>query len=239
MTGTPSTTLGDFVITAPVTTVTNLVMAAACARLAAGIQGANEPLARRWRHFFMAVALALVAGAPKHGFAYARASSWVVGATIASGLLAGLAVYAAQRAALESLVLPPTVARWISRLTAWQLLGLVAVMTIGHSFTWVLTFIGPGLVAVLVAESWAWRRDVRGHGWIAAGLAASIVPGATYLAGWPQWPGFNHVDLAHGLILVSLCAIGYGARLACSSASAPWCGAPVTSPVDLLHKEIP
>ena len=73
------------------------------------------------------------------------------------------------------------------------------------------------LLAVLVAESMAWRRDVRGHGWIAAGLAASMVPGATYLTGWPQWPGFNHVDLAHGLILVSLWAIGYGARVAATT----------------------
>lgn len=211
MTGTSVAAIGELVITSPVTTVTNLVMAAACARLAAGIQGANEPLARRWRQFFMALALALVAGAPKHGFGYARASSWVIGATIVSGLLAGLAVYAAQRAALQSFAMHPSVERWIPRLFAGQLLGLA---TFGHTFMGALTFIGPGLLTVLVAESMAWRRDVRGHGWIATGLAASIVPGATYLAGWPQWPGFNHVDLAHGLILVSLCAIGYGARLA-------------------------
>jgi hypothetical protein len=217
MTGTAVAVIGDLVITSPVTTVTNLVMAAACARLAAGIHGVNEPLALRWRQFFTALALALVAGAPKHGFAYARASSWVVGATVVSGLLIGLALYAAQRAALESLVMHPTIARWIPRLITWQLLGLVAVMTIGHSFTWVLTFIGPGLVTVLAAEWLAWRRNVRGHGWIAAGLGASMVPGATYLAGWPQWPGFNHVDLAHGLILVSLWAIARGARLAATS----------------------
>ncbi len=68
-----------------------------------------------------------------------------------------------------------------------------------------------GLIPVIVHEA-LHARDVRGAQLVAIGLSLSILTGVVYLAGLSAGVWFNHIDIAHVVMLVSFVFVYRGAR---------------------------
>lgn len=208
--------IGGLQIGAPVTAFTNLLLGVQCAvywrRLRAGVQKhADVGRARGWSLFFLAMAVATLAGVPKHGLEHVLATDVYAWVLWASSLGSAVSVYYAQCATVSSCA----DSEWGPRLVG--LCRIEAAAFVGASL-----FLGPemwlvvvntalGLVPVIAAEVHAWRRGSSGAGWIVTGLGISLLTGAVYVTGVSLGRWFNHVDIAHVLMGVSFFLIGSGA----------------------------
>jgi len=202
------------------TAATNLVLAVACFLCAARLSSAGDARTRMWRRFLLSLGVAALAGVVKHGLAEYAASSWHQNITLLCHLSAGVSGYYAQRATLESPLFGADSRRVLLTLVRVQLtiFALLAVLTPG--FRVVLLHTGLGLVGVCVAEWTAYRRGLVTTRWHLAGVATALLPGAVYVIRWPSYAWFNHIDLAHVLLVASCVLIARGSRTVSRRAAA-------------------
>lgn len=197
------------------TAASNLAMAAVCALWAWRLPSSSGRT-RWWRWFFAALAWSLIFGVPKHADLWPRSSAWVTSTVVVSGLLSVVASGCAQLAVIPLLRCSEAARQRLRWSLPLQWGGVLGALLSGWSFRGVVVFVVPGLLMVCAVEWWAWHRGDAGHRWTSAGLAGGVAPMTAYLIGWPQWSWFNHVDLAHVLVVPCLAAIAHGARLQAS-----------------------
>ena len=167
---------------------------------------------RLWAACFLAVALAAIAGGTSHGWAprlagTSRAALWLVTyGLVGLGnvfILAG-AVVAAARGGLRMGLLALVVVRF----AAW-----FAFIATKPDFRYVIYDYAGTLVGLLVLAACLARRRRPGGGWIAAGVAASLVGAAIQRGGKGLGPTFNHNVLFHVAQAVGLYFYFRGGRL--------------------------
>ncbi len=209
-------------IAAPVTAGTNLLLAGQCAFYAHQLRGGASPRRTWWGAFFAAMALATLAGVPKHAFAHMLADGVYDAMLWTSSLAGGAAVYLAQRATIVSRVAPHE-RRTVERVAeVMALLFLSVSVVVGPEMMVLVGYTAVGLLPVIFAEAAARLRGDRYGAHVAAGLIVSMLTGLVYgfelvLGRW-----FNHIDLAHVLMGVSFYLILAGVRHALpNTAEAP------------------
>ena len=107
-------------IHSPVTVFTNLVLCVQCTVYYRAVRTGHEDRAGYWSLFFLAMAVATLAGVSKHGLSHVLSADVYLAVLWASSLGTAASVYFAQRATIISRVGP----RWASRLVGLAALQL-------------------------------------------------------------------------------------------------------------------
>lgn len=204
--------VGGLIIRAPVTAGTNLLLAVQCSLYFRALRTAPSQRSRLWAGFFLAMAVATLAGVVKHGFRHELAPSSLLLVLWVSNLGAGLSTYFAQCATLDRLARVKPLRKGDSIVRAQLLLFLAANVAFGPEILVLLANTAVGLLPVIGAEARAAHRGQADGAWIAAGLSLSIGTGVVYVAELSAGPWLNHVDIAHLLLGVSFWMMLRGAR---------------------------
>ena len=205
--------IGGFVIQAPITAGTNLVLAVQCFLYFRSLRARPEARSRFWGGFFSMMAIATLAGVLKHGFPHELSERGLLLVSWVSSVTGGIATYYAQSATAVTHA-SEHLKRRFDRLFQIQLLVFLAVnVALGPQMLLLLVNIAAGLLPVIGVEAKALRRGHHGSGWIVGGLSLSILTGAVYLAGLSIGPWLNHIDIAHLLMFVSFWLIVRACRL--------------------------
>ena len=195
--------IGGFVIRAPVTAGTNLVLAVQCFLYFHSLRARPEARARLWGGFFSMMAIATLAGVLKHGFQHELSETGLLLVLWVSNVTSGIATYYAQRATAVTHA-PEHLKRRFDRLFQMQFFVFLAVnVALGPQILLLVVNMAAGLLPVMGVEAMALRRGHARSGWVVAGLSLSILTGAVYLAGLSIGPWLNHIDIAHVLMGVS------------------------------------
>lgn len=203
--------VGGLRIASPVTAFTNLCLSVQCFVYWRALRTGRADRAGYWALFFIAMAVATLAGVPKHGLRHLLATDVYTVVLWVSSLGSAASVYFAQRATLPSRTAGGS--DWPERLSVLQLVVFVAVSVLLGPEMWLLvanTVIG--LVPVVVAESLAAARGSTASARVAWGLGVSLFTGVVYVGGFSLGPWFNHVDIAHVLMGSSFWLLVRGAR---------------------------
>lgn len=157
--------------------------------------------------------IATLVGAAKHGIPHYLAGVPFALTVFVSGFASGFGVFYAEVATIQAYLRPGPLRRWLRR-GAMGKLGLFAfVLALNRSFLVVTVNTALGLVPVMLAETLAFRRGHRGSGWVAGGLAFSLLTALVYLLTLSIHPWFDYIDLAHVMMMASLLAIYRGVRV--------------------------
>jgi hypothetical protein len=208
--------IGGLAVQSPVTAMTNVLLAVQCALSARSLQHGSTWRARRWSGFFVALGVGTGAGAVTHGFGYAMSDGWLVVALWVSSLAGGVATWAAQRATLATRVISPM--EWRVRLqhaaTLQLVIFLAANAVLGPRMILLVANIAIGLPLVILLEGTSTRRAEPDGRRVAAGLLVSLGAALVYFARVSPGRWFNHIDLAHVVLGVSLALVfrGLGTR---------------------------
>lgn len=207
-----SVAIRGFVLTSPVTTLTNLGLAFLALWLAGRLSHRHSPAVRHWSRFLLLVGLGALAGVAKHGLKTYVSGVGATAVLVVTNLAVGVAVYHAEMATLAKNVRSPVARRNLAAVVKLQLAIFVAVVLIEQVFLVVVVHAAIGLLAVPLVELRAWLRGSRGAGWMFDGFAISSLTGVVYVARVSAGPWFNHIDLAHVLIAFGLACIFRGVR---------------------------
>jgi hypothetical protein len=181
------------------TVLTDYGLAALAVVLAANLSlhADGQSSRRLWAASFVAVAAAAVIGGTSHALAprledAARAALWrMTYGFVGLGnlfILAGAAVAGAARARLR---------RWLIAAAALRFGVSFGFMVLNPDFRYVVYDYAGTLAGLLVLAAWLARHGRPGGGWIAAGVAASLVGAVVQRGGFDPSPAFNHNDLFH------------------------------------------
>jgi hypothetical protein len=197
-------------IQAPVAAGTNVALALQCAYFRWRLRRGVEPAIRLWALFFLAMAVATLAGAPKHALRHVLSPIELTSVLWISSLGSGLAVWAAQRATITSRAGLRRVG--LERASSLQLVAyLVANAAWGPHMSVLIANTVVGLLPVIHAEAGAARGGEPSGGWIAAGFGLSMITGLVYVAELSLGHWVNHIDVAHVLMALSYYLIARGA----------------------------
>ena len=198
-------------IQSPVTAGTNLVLSIECAYCAFTLRGARSERRKGWALFFAAMALAALAGAPKHGLRHVLDGGPLAVVLWTSSVASGVAVYFAQRATIASRAPRATWQRLERMIGVQAALFMAANVALGPEILLLIAHSAVGLIPVIVVEALA-RRDGDEHGgWVASGLMVSLLTAFVYVFELSVGRWFNHVDVAHALLGVSFYLVLLGA----------------------------
>jgi hypothetical protein len=208
MTMTPAIELGGLTVEAPVTVATNLLLGAQCALYYVRLGRSGAPSARPWALFFLAMAIATLAGAPKHGLRHALSAEAYAGVLWVSGLGSAMSVYWAQRATFA----PSRQTSLLTALMALQLTAFVGACLAFRPETWlVVSNTAVGLVPVMLAQLARAMRGDRGSARIAGGLTSSMLTAVVYLTGVSLDPWLDHISISHAMMGAAFALIVRGA----------------------------
>ncbi len=195
--------IGGFMIRAPVTAGTNLVLAVQCVLYFHSLRAGPGARSRLWGGFFSMMAIATLAGVLKHGFQHQLSETGLLLVLWVSSVTSGIATYYAQCATSVTHA-PEHLKRRFDRLFQIQFFVFLAGnIAWGPEMLLLVVNMAAGLLPVMGVEAMALRRGYPGSGWVVGGLSLSILTGAVYLAGLSIGPWLNHIDIAHLLMGVS------------------------------------
>jgi len=205
--------IAGLTISSPVTAFTNLLLSVQCMTYYRRLRGGRGDRSGNWSLFFLAMAVATLAGAPKHGLKHALPGDIYTVILWLSSLGSAASVYFAQRATLVSCVSADSRSplRSLCILEAWLFLG--ASVALGPEMWLVVVNTAVGLIPVILAESLAIRDGSRRGAWIVAGLGVSMFTGVVYVGHLSMGRWLNHIDIAHVLMGVSFFLIVRGSRV--------------------------
>jgi hypothetical protein len=173
-----------------------------------------DPLGHRpWSGFFFFTGVATFLAAAKHGFPHFLAGFPLFLTTFATSLAAGLGTLHAEVSTIQARLEPGPLRRWLRRGALGKFALFVLAITLDRSFLVVIVNAALGLGPVMVSEYLAFRRGNPGSGWVAGGLALSVLTALIYLVKLSANPWFDQNDLAHLLMMVSLLMIYWGVRV--------------------------
>lgn len=216
--------------------VTDLVMAAQCG-VAWGRLRSGGPAAQPWARFFASLACASVAGSVRH--AAPDGTPTVAGAMLLLDIAIGAMVVSAQSATLAWR--PPGSRQLLRDLFLVQLGAFGVAAASRHDFMPAFTNAVIGLGWVMGASIVAAGTGRRGAADVARGLLMGVGAALVYLSrrGPASW--FDHVDVAHTIVIVALILLHKGASQDVIEASHPplWCpdGLPSGPPVGSVRQE--
>lgn len=201
-------------ITEPMTMVTDYILGTLALVLALRLFGdasaGSQTSGRLWAWAFVMTAVAAFVGGSYHGFiqmipAATGRALWkltLVATGVGSACLLAAAVMAATAGSVRRALLVVVIAK---------LLVYIWVIATRDRFLIVIADYGAALVAVLLL-AWLVRPSglAPAAGWIAAGVAVSVVAGVIQARNLAPHPRFNHNDLFHVVQMGALYALYRG-----------------------------
>ncbi len=213
------TTFFGFLIAEPTTALTDLILAVLCVVFFFRFShGAKEKGLNYWRLFFLFMGISTFLGAITHAVFEHHEEVNYLYFWLSMQLFSGLSVYYAQLATVHSIhnvKIPlyryPTASILFCRI---QFFVFVAAVLYYHNFLVVVLNSTLGFLMVLYIHALSGKKyGNRPAGWIAAGITVSFMTAIVYSLKLSLNEWFNFNDIAHVIMMVSICFIFYGVGL--------------------------
>lgn len=220
---TPSLDVLGVVVRHPASVATNLVLTLECGviflllrprsiSLFPSMRGAHDAPGSPWAGFFLFMAVSSFLGAAKHGFPHYLGPLSLGFVLTGSALASGMAILHAEVATIIARVPGGRAGQLLLTAVFGRFLLFAGALAATRSFITVVVNAGMGLVPLLLTETFFFLRGDRAGGWIVSGFTVGCLTGAVYLSGFSPSPWFNHVDLAHMVLMAVLLLLWRGAR---------------------------
>ena len=212
----PSVELWNLRIDEPVTTATDLLMAAICFYAYIGIKKneSTQKIKLYFKYFFLTLGLGtMFGGLLGHAFLYRLTPQW----KLLSWIFILISVAIMAHALLE--LARPLVKPWITRIMVGSnllLLTLVLVYTISTlAFSGVQYYSIFGMIVIVGSFSFYIFRKTgsRGTAMFLVAVGVSLLPAFVFSFKWGLSPWFNHNDISHVVLSMSVVVFYKGASL--------------------------
>lgn len=201
-----------FVLTSPVSSLTNLGLAFVGFWLARRLRAPGSTAAWHWSRFLSFTALGALLGVAKHGLkAYMEGGS-ATAILVLTNVALGAAVYHAEIATVRTYLGSSEVGRTLTGVIRLQLAAFVAVVLVQQAFLVVVVHATLGLMPVLLVELRAFVGGRQDAAWIFSGLAVSCLSAVVYLIHFSVGPWLDPISVAHVTSAASLVCLYRGAR---------------------------
>ncbi|MES2593121.1 MAG: hypothetical protein V4608_14660 [Bacteroidota bacterium] len=213
--------IGNVAIHEPVTVFTDFIITGLCLyfyitlnRLADNTKSTNN-----WKYFFLCLSAASLAGGCSHGFFEIHQGPgykffWLTMQALNVG-----SVYFAQQATLHSALNNSTNKKYWSLSYRIQLLLFFIAIFIYHNFLVVIIDSAIGLFPIMIIHFMDAKKN-KNSLWIAYGIVVLCLTAIVNTIKLSFHAYFNHLDLAHLLIMINLSLIFVGVKRKAISSSA-------------------
>jgi hypothetical protein len=203
----PSIFLWGIEIQEPVTSLTDILVGVACvyAYILHTRQGRKEKAFRYFRWFFITTGVAtILAGILGHALFYAsgiwlKAPGWIIS-------MLGVMFIERGSIAHASPLLNPKLEKFFKAINVVELLTFMTLTFYFMDFRFVQLHTFYGLVVVVFAfEAYIlYKTSQKPIRWLLASILSMVCCAVVYIAEWSIHPFFNHADLAHVFMLISV-----------------------------------
>jgi len=215
---TPVIELAGLAVRAPVTALTNAMLASQCVAIATVLNDRPGSRRRLWALFFLFLGFGALAGVPKHGIPDGVLEGVRLAARVASNMGIGLATTVLVVLGIGGTVRSLMARRVLLGVAILQLAAFAA-LTVRHpAFTLVAANLALGLVLVAPGALRVLRRRSRTSVWVLAAIVTAFGGALLYLGEVRMNAWVDHNDASHGLVALALLLL-YRAALADEGAS--------------------
>jgi hypothetical protein len=215
-----STTIFGFFIAEPTTALTDFILSVLCVVFFFQFSQSNkEKGLSSWRYFFLFMGISTFLGAITHAVFLSPEQKNYHYFWLSMQLFSGLSVYFAQLATIQSITnskIPIYKSEKTSLLICRiQFIVFAIAVLFYQNFLVVVINSTLGFLMVLYIHALSGKKyGNRPAGWIAAGITISFMTAIVYTLklSFNQW--FNFKDIAHVIMMVSICFIFYGVAMA-------------------------
>jgi len=208
------TTLFGAQIFEPVTILTNAVIALVCAYSFFQIKKTKIDLAFQWSMFFLLIGLSSMVGSLGHGVHYQLGNFFFKCVEFFMNAISLVAIYYCFQAAYTGYLTEKNKQTKLLRNIVIVWVAILLLITIWFS-NFLLIKIHAGIVLSysLVIHLFTYKRKVPGSGWIAFGIIVSFLSIITHSLKLKVNDWFNHKDISHLIMAISLLLIFKGVQL--------------------------
>jgi hypothetical protein len=198
----------------PVTTVTNIILAAICfyAFFRIAQPGGAEKIRGYFKYYFLTLGLgALFGGLLGHAFLYSLSPAWKLLSWVL--ILFSVAILAHALAEMARPVIKPAFCRLVRWLNLLILFTALLVTSLTLEFSTVKYYSIFGMVVIVGSMSYILYRRTGNRAMVMLLMAVGIgsVSAVVFATGWGVSPWFNHKDISHLIISISVLFIYKGA----------------------------
>jgi hypothetical protein len=209
--------LGNFPIHQPVTAFTGILISCACLFFYVQLSFANKEnkIAYYWKIFFINLTISTMLGAFTHAFFLSHEGVMYKTLWLPMQVLNGIAIYCAQQATMYSVMQDyknTTRILW-SRYSKVLLIVLVPAVFIFQNFLVSVINSALGLIPVMLMHFSDTNKKDNASKWIAYGILISFLTAIVHVGKIGVSKYFNHLDIAHILIIINLSVMYKGVKL--------------------------
>ncbi len=205
--------IGSFLLSEPVTAVTDLLLGAFCISRAAAFHKFREQDSSlaAWQTFFLLMGISTLMGVIVHGLICYQSEKVHLTIWLWMSVISGISIYFAQVATSRSLLKDSKNGSLFRIIARVQLALFLLFMLIFRDYNVVKIQVAIGMVPVMIIHFYGFRKGAAGSAWLATGIAVSF--GSAVAHTWklsisPKWFNFN--DISHVFIFTSFALISYG-----------------------------
>lgn len=212
----PSIEVFSVRIDEPITTVTDLIMAAICFYAYFRIKQleSSVKIKRYFKYYFLTLGIATLAGGLLgHAFLYVLPPAWKLVSWIFT--LISVAILSHGLIELSKPLLKPSFSRMVSRVN-FLILSLALMYTLySMAFSWVKYYTIFGMLLVVGSLSYViyQKTDIRGVVKLMIGIGVGVLSALIFSFEWGFGPWFNHNDISHVILSFSAISLYKGALL--------------------------
>lgn len=208
------TTLFGAQIFEPVTILTNAAIAIVCVYSFFQLNKTKTNIAFQWSMFFVLIGLSSIVGSLGHGVHYQLGNSFFKCVEFFMNAISLIAIYYCYQAAHTNYSIQKTKQTKLLRNIVIVWITLLLLITIWFS-NFILIKIHAGIVLSysFVVHLITYKRKIAGSGWIAFGIGVSFISILTHSLKVKLSDWFNHKDISHLIMAVSLLLIFKGVQL--------------------------
>lgn len=218
----PSIEVFSIRIDEPITTMTDLIMAAICfyAYFRIRQMESSVSIKRYFKFYFLTLGIATLAGGLLgHAFLYSLPPAWKLVSWIFT--LISVAILSHGLIELSKPLLKPTFSRMVSRVN-FLILSLALLYTLYTlAFSWVKYYTIFGMLLVVGSLSFViyQKTNIRGVVKLMIGVGVGVLSALIFSFEWGLGPWFNHNDISHVILSFSAISLYKGAMLIIDSPS--------------------
>lgn len=203
-----SLNIGNLIIHEPVAVFTDIIISVLCIILIRGLKEQTETC-NAWKRFFLFIGLGTLAGGISHAFFAVHSGLAYKSFWLTMQFFNGLSVYAAQQATLSSILSGSPKIKLMKTVILVQLLVFCILVPILQNFLLVVIDCALGLIPVMIFHLKSRDEDDKLIGY---GIMVSFLTGIVHGTKLSLHTYFNHNDIAHVLIMISLYLMYKGAK---------------------------
>lgn len=193
----------------PMTVLTDLLIAVLAITFYFQLKNKTDAITRNWSYFFLFLGISTISGSCSHAF-FAVHDGWQYKSFwLPMQIINGIAIYFAQQATLSSIL------ESSANKTKWKWSYVIQLIVFISALLWIQKYIvtiienAIGLIPIMVLH-YQYKRSFAKM--IANGIAISFITAFVNLGKLSVHAYFNHNDIAHVFIMISLYVMYKGVR---------------------------